>query len=180
MEKCVHHHLIYGSLEDCLTGQILQDTDDERIRQSLFQMMMVEKGYSPQELRARVCIETEFKHHRVVSMIDLVVSVSGKEFMVLRYGPGSLTSRHRSAIAAARIIRDDYQLPFAVVTNGKDAEVLDTISGNVLGDGVDFIPSALWAAEHFEQFVFRDPPVGKQKEYERRILNAFDVDGCCL
>ena len=37
------HHLIYGTLQDYLTGEELTDTDDERIRQDLSRLMVDEK-----------------------------------------------------------------------------------------------------------------------------------------
>lgn len=174
------HHYVYGVIEDCLTKKMIEDTDDERIRQELFRFMMLEKGYKVHELKPRVPIETDFDGTVVVSNIDLVVSCLDKDFMIVRYAAGSLVSRERSAIAAARLVSDTHQLPFAVVTNGRDAELLDTITGKVVANGVNSIPSAFWVQEHLEELSFLAPPVGKRREYEARILNAFDLDRCCL
>lgn len=179
--KCTSgHHYVYGTLQDCLTKKMVEDTDDERIRQKLFRFMLEEKGYTPSNLRTRCTIETTFDDRVVVSTIDLVVSISGREFMVLRYGAGSIVSRERSAIAAARLINTDHQLPLAVVTNGQDAVILDTKTGKEVGDGVNSIPSAHWARAHLEELSFLPPPKDKRYEYECRILNAFDLNRCCL
>lgn len=179
--KCTTgHHYVYGILEDCLTGKMLQDTDDERIRQDLYRFMMEEKGYTARDLKPRVTIETLFDGKTVVSTIDLVVASEGKDVMVIRYAAGSLVSRERSALAAARLISDNHQLPLAVVTNGRDAELLDTKTGKVVGNGVNSIPSAFWVQEHLDELNFLAPPIGKRREYESRILNAFDLERCCL
>jgi hypothetical protein len=174
------HHLVYGTLKDYLTGEELTDTDDERIRQSLSRMMVEQKGYSLKNLEPRNTIESLFNRSFVTSTIELTVSHGGRQFMIIRYGPGSLVSRERSAIAAARILCPAWRIPLAVVTNGEDAELLDTKSGRILGYGLDSIPGAARAGELIETLKFLPPVSDKQREMELRILNAFDLERCCL
>lgn len=173
------HHMVYGTLEDFLTGEELTDTDDERYRQQLARMMVEELGYRKEELEPRRYIESLFSSQFVRSTIELTASLHGKRFLVLRYGPGSLVSRERSAIAAARILEKEYQIPLAVVTNGRDAELLDTATRAVLATGMEAIPSRSQAEELFADLVFLPPLEGKNRERELRILNAFDVEICC-
>lgn len=175
-----HHHLIYGTLHDCLTGEELMDTDDERIRQSLALMMIEEKGFTRDQIRGRATIETLFAKNFVRSTIELVVSLHEKETMILRYGPGSLVSRERAAVAAARVLNKEYRIPLAVVTNGKDAELIDVSSGEVIAYGMDGIPDSVKLGELFSQLDFLPPPDDDHREKELRILNAFDVERCCL
>ncbi len=173
------HHLVYGTLRDYLTGEELTDTDDERYRQQLAEMMVEEKGYAREQLEPRCFIETLFSSQFVRSTIDLTVRYRDKRFMVIRYGPGSLVSRERSAIAAARVLDKKYQIPLAVVTNGKDAELLSTYDGKVLGTGIKCIPKRDEAKIFFDALLFREPLEAKKRERELRILNAFDVEICC-
>ncbi len=175
-----HHHLIYGTLQDCITGEELIDTDDERIRQSLARMMMKEKGFSRNQLKPRVTIETLFARNIVKSTIDLVISIKGKEVMILRYGAGSLVSRERAAIAAARVLNEHYRIPLAVVTNGKDAELIDVQTGKILGYGISAIPDLPELEKLLPNLNFLAPPDENQREKELRILNAFDLERCCL
>lgn len=174
------HHLIYGKLNDYLTGEELVDTDDERIRQSLSKMMVEEKGYHKDQLSPRRYIDTLFSRCFVRSTIEIVVTIADREFLILRYGPGSLVSRERSAIAAARVLNPAYRIPLAVVTNGKDAELLDTSTGKILGYGLDSIPDCQTAAGLLPELVFLAPQDSQQRERELRILNAFDVERCCF
>ena len=174
------HHLIYGTLRDYLTGEELTDTDDERIRQSLAQMMVEEKGYARNELIPRRCIDTLFSRSFVRSVIELTVILKNREFMIIRYAPGSLVSRERAAVAAARILNPSYQIPLAVVTNGRDAELIDTSTGAILGNGVHSIPDRQSAFKIFDNLTFHNPLEGKRKEQEMRILNAYDVERCCI
>lgn len=173
------HHIVYGTLVDYLTGEELADTDDERTRQDLARMMVEEKGYAREDLEPRRAIETLFATQFVRSNITLTVSVEGKRIMVIRYAPGSLVSRERSAIAAARVLEGEYQIPLAVVTNGRDAELLDTGTGQVLAVGMEAIPDCGQARELLPTLVFREGLDDKKRERELRILNAFDVEICC-
>lgn len=174
------HHLIYGVLHDYLTGEELTDTDDERIRQKLTRMMVTDKGYAPLELHPRRYIETLFARCYVRSTIELTIQLQGKDILIIRYGPGSLVSRERAAIAAARVLNRDYQIPLAVVTNGDDAELLDTSTGKILGYGLQSIPDRASATALLDQLEFLPPRPPEARERELRILNAFDVERCCV
>ena len=127
------HHYIYGMTKDYVTGEQIVDTDDERYRQKLARLLVEEKGYDKTDLTPRLKVETLFSKNFVVSTIDLVISLEGKKFFILRYGPGSMVTRERSAIAAARVLEKNYQIPFAAVTNGEDLEFIDVLSAQVLG-----------------------------------------------
>ncbi len=174
------HHLVYGSLQDYLTGEELTDTDDERLRQQLSRLMVEEKGYRKDDLIPRLFIETLFSRSFVRSTIDLTVKLCNKNIMILRYGPGSLVSRERSAIAAARVLDADYQIPLAVVTNLRDAELIDTVTGKILGNGLESIPDRAQLEKLFSTLTFPSRQQDLKLEREMRILNAFDVERCCL
>lgn len=174
------HHLIYGTLTDYLTGEELTDTDDERLRQAIYMMMVEQKGYAKTDLIPRTFIDTVFNHHNVRSLIELTVAVDHIAFMIIRYGPGSLVSRERAALAAARVIHAEYCIPLAVVTNGYDAELLDTYTGKILGNGLNSIPDRTESLALLPRLTFHQKPVGSKLEREKRILNAFDLERCCL
>jgi hypothetical protein len=177
--KVSGHHLVYGTLKDYLTGEELPDTDDERFRQDLERMMVEEKGFSRQELEPRRVIETTFNKIFVRSIIDLTVSVGGKQLFVLRYGPGSLVTREKPALAAARVLEPDYCIPLAVVTNGRDAELLETATGKVLATGMESIPDRKQAEQLLAEFSCSPPDDKSVRERTLRVLNAFDLEVCC-
>lgn len=174
------HHLIYGVLQDYLTGEEITDTDDERIRQQLCRMMVEEKSYRREELQPRLVIDTFFARCFVRSVIDLAVCIDGRQLLILRYGPGSLVSRERSAIAAARVLNPSYVIPLAVVTNGREAEVLETSTGKIRGYGLQSIPDRQTVLQWMAEMAFLPPPDDNKREKEMRILNAFDVERCCI
>jgi hypothetical protein len=173
------HHFIYGTCTDYITGETIVDTDDERCRQELARLLVEEKGYAKSELEPRLCIETLYNKQFVSSTIDITVRVAGKRFMILRFAPGSIVTRERSAIAAARVLEPAYQIPLAVVTNCRDAEVIDTYTGEVLRQGLAGIPGKKEAEDLVKSLRF-DPFIDEiRKDRERRILNAYDVEVCC-
>jgi hypothetical protein len=173
------HHFIYGTCSDYVTGEVIVDTDDERYRQELARLFVEEKGYQKTDLEPRLKIETLFSSNFVVSKIDLVVSLRQKRLFVVRYGPGSLVTRERPALAAARVIDQGYVIPDSIVTNGEDAELLDTRSGKVLATGMEGIPDKSDGLRLLTTAVFTTLPAG-QREMELRILNAFDKEACCV
>lgn len=173
------HHIIYGTLQDFLTGEELPDTDDERYRQQLAMLLVEEKGFNTTELLPRLFIETLFNDQLVKSVVELTVCIAGRRVMIIRYGPGSLVTRERPAIAAARLLDPEYRIPFAVVTNLRDAEFLETKTGKVLSTGMNSIPDRKKLVEMMGGLEFESFPDEMAREREARILNAFDVEVCC-
>ena len=173
------HHLIYGVTEDFVTGESIVDTDDERIRQELARFLVEEKNYAREDLAPRLKIETLFAGQFVVSTIDLTIRLAGRRLMIIRYGPGSLVTRERPAIAAARVLDKGHQIPLAVVTNGREAEIIDTYTGKVISRGLETIPDRTEALAKLDSLEFSPFKDEARRERELRILNAFDVEICC-
>jgi hypothetical protein len=173
------HHYIYGTCTDFITGDTIVDTDDERCRQKLARFLVEAKGYARSDLEPRLCIETLYNGQFVASTIDLTVRRSGKRFMILRFGPGSIVTRERPAVAAARLLEPAYQIPLAVVTNCREAELLDTYTGKVIRYGLDGIPDKREAGELIHTLHFEPFTVESKRDRERRILNAYDIEVCC-
>jgi hypothetical protein len=95
-------------------------------------------------------------------------------FMVIKCSAGSLGSREREIVAAARLL-DEYQIPCAVVSDGKTAVVLDTVTGKKIGDGLEAIPSKQEAIAKLKSFT----PVGfpeNRREREKLIFRTYDIE----
>ncbi len=172
------HHLIYGHLADFLTGENLVDTDDERYRQQLARLLVEDKGFAKAEIEPRLVIETLFAGRFVTSRIDFVIRPAGRRLLLLRYAPGSLVTRERPALAAARVLDPERIIPLTVFTNGEDAELLDSCNGKVLGQGMAAIPNRAGLLAMAAGLACQPLPAGR-REQELRILNAFDVEICC-
>jgi hypothetical protein len=161
---------------DFITGQLFIDTDDEGIRQKIERLLVEDKGYSKKDIEVDREFEIVIGKEINRSKVDLIVSVEEKIFMIIKCARGSLVSREREILSCARIL-DVYQIPLAVITNGEDAEVLDTISGEVIGNGLEAIPSKTQALEAIKKIEFKKLQ-DERIEKEKRIFLAFDSIKC--
>jgi hypothetical protein len=169
--------LIRGDLVDFITGETLQDTHDERYRQKVARLLVVEKGYRKAEIESRRELIVVAGEKRAMVKIDFSVNLSGKTCMIVKYGPGSLVTRHRPALAASRLLAA-YQIPVVVVTNGEDADILDGTSGKVISRGIESIPSKCELESRVKTARF-NPISAEKAEWESRVFYAFEIDGSC-
>ncbi|MGI6656169.1 MAG: type I restriction enzyme HsdR N-terminal domain-containing protein [Desulfobulbus sp.] len=173
------HHLVYGELDDYLTGELLPDTDDERVRQQLARHLVETLGYAKSELEPRRVIDTSFNQMPVRTEITLTARIDGRRLFILRYAPGSLVTREMAAIAAARILEPHYRIPLAIVTNGRDAELLETEHGAVLATGIGCLPDRNQAEQLVRECAFLPFADPKKRDQALRILHLFDQNVCC-
>jgi len=171
------HHLILGEITDILTGEILEDTHDERYRQKLARLLIHNKGYTASEVIPRNELIVRAGEKQAVIRVDLIVNLSEKIGMIIRYGPGSLVTRHRPALAMSRLV-SSYRVPVAVVTNGEDVDVLNALSGKLMGTGFDAIPHRARLKDIMAESDF-SPVSKKQAEMESRIVYCYEIDGSC-
>jgi hypothetical protein len=93
--------------------------------------------------------------------------------MIIIYAPGSLVTRQRPTLATARLL-EDYVIPFAVITNGKDATIMDAKSGKVIGEGLESIPDKQQLQEKMKCITLQRI-ADNQREKEKRILFTMEV-----
>jgi hypothetical protein len=171
------HHLILGEQVDFITGCILCDTHDERYRQRVARLLVEHKGYLKKDIEPRRELFFKAAGKTAMIKIDYTISLFDKICMIVKYGPGSLTTRHRPALAASRLLAL-YTVPIVVVTNGKDADIIDGATGRITRRGLESIPFKSELIEIAETSRFDRLP-DKQIEMEARILYAFEVDDSC-
>jgi hypothetical protein len=171
------HHLILGDLDDVITGEKIKDTLDERYRQKIAQLLINQKGYLKKDIAPRREMMVSAGDCKALLKMDFVINIAGRIGMIIKFGPGSIVTRRRPALAASRIIAP-YQIPLAVVTNGEDAEILDGYSGSVISTGLETIPSK----STLQKRIANDPFSTIEKDrakMESRIVYCFEVDGSC-
>jgi hypothetical protein len=171
------HQLVMGELVDFITGGTLKDTHDERYRQKIGRLLVNRKGYLKTDILPRKSLTVRADEKKAILKIDFVITLAGKVCMVVKYGPGSLVTRRRAALAASRLIAP-YQVPIAVVTNGEDAEIINAASSGVVAQGLDAIP----AKSDLEQIAANEAFIkisDRQAERESRILYCYEVDDRC-
>lgn len=167
-------HLILGELTDFISGRTMVDTHDERARQKIARFLVEQKGYSRDDIETRRRLSLVLNGQNGVVTVDFVLMVDEKAFAIVMFGPGSVVTRERSTLAAARLIEKKYAVPFAVATNGEDAAVLETKTGAVVSRELNGIPSQKEAMKMIGTLAFETMPE-ERLEKEKRILFAFEV-----
>lgn len=171
------HHLVLGTLKDLITGESLPETHDERYRQQIAHRLINELGYAKANITPREQLVIQAGRRRARVPVDFLVAVGNRIAMLIKYGPGSLVTRQRPALAASRLVAD-YQVPVVVVTNGEDAQILDGDTGAINATGLARIPSKLMLAKMATQD--QPKPISPQQAaMEARILYAYEVDDAC-
>ena len=166
----------YTMIADFVTGREVPNVGAEENRQAVEKLLVAEKGYLKEDIEVDVDIAITVGGGPYNSQVDLVVSADGGKtrFMVIKCAAGSLGSREREIVAAARLL-DEYQIPYAVVSDGKTATVLDTVTGKKIGNGLDAMPSkreAITKLKSCTPLAFPD----ERREREKLIFRTYDIE----
>ncbi len=141
-------------------------------------LLLEKKGYQAADVQKRQTFRVELSGEQAFSSVDFLVTVDGKKAMVIKCAAGSLASRERQAVAAARVISSP-PVPLAVVADPVGAEVLNVMTGKVIGEGFGAIP----IKEEMRRMlsgIDTKPLSPDRLEKEKRILLAFDAIKCCV
>ncbi len=171
------HHLILGQLTDFISGVTLDDTLDERHRQWVGRLLVEQKGYAKHHITPRHELSVRVGGKCARLFITYVVTLEDRMAMLIQYGPGSLVTRHRPALAMSRLAAS-YQIPVVVVTNGVNADIISAVDGGIMAQGLANIPNRqqLGALSKLHPWT----TVSRQRvEMESRILMAYEVDDRC-
>jgi len=160
--------------------QELQDGEDfaNDARKMIAYLLREKKGYRPEDVRKGLAFEVKLGQEAFWSSADFIVSVEGRMGMIIKCAAGSLDSRERQAVAAARVI-DSPPVPVAVVADPVTAVVLEVAGGKVIGEGFGAIPTKEQLRSIIAEKAMQ-PLDPKRLEREKRILLAFDAIKCCV
>ena len=170
------HPAFPDTLMDYLSNREIPFSNRDNIRQKLVRTLVEGKGYLKEDISLSGEIRFEMEGLMISSPVDITVGFGGRTLIVFKCASGSVVSRERQIIATARLL-EDYVVPFAVVTNGVDLELLDPISEKIIGEGTASIPGRLELFAISKDFVLR--PSNKRKlVYEQRVLYTYDAMSC--
>ena len=159
-------------MKDYITGKEIPDIGSEANRQVMERFLVEEKDFLKDDIEVSLPIAFEIDGENYQSRVDLVVCVGSRRLMAIKCAAGSLGSREREILAAARIA-DIYQIPFAIVTDGKTAILFDTLSGKKIGEGLQKIPSKRNLSRYVKNAVFLPFPKERLKR-EKLIFRSYD------
>ncbi len=177
-EECtIDHSNIFIKVPCFLTGKLVLDTDRERIRQKIAKYLVNEKGYKISDFELDREIHLEANNEKIVSFVDLVVRINDRSLMIIRCGPGSVITREAGTVAAARLLEEDYIIPWAVQANLFDASFIDVRKKKAVGYGWDSIPARSGLIK-ITSANWPPPKLPKDRvPFERQILYSYDTHG---
>ena len=123
---------------DYITGESVPHVGAEINRQQVERYLVEEKGYRREEILVDAPIQVEIEGDVYRSTVDLVVQINGCPLMAVKCAAGSLGSREREIVSAARLFGPS-PIPLAVVSDGVTATVLDSTTGRPKGSGMEAI-----------------------------------------
>lgn len=161
-------------ITDYITGREIDNVGAEASRQ-IFEKFLVETlGYDKEDIRVDVPLTVQFKGEDYPSAIDLVVYADGRAVIAVTCVAGSIGSYEREILAGARLV-NDVQIPLAISTDGRDAVVLDTLTGETVGKGLDAVPSKEEASKRMTTHT--DTPLDPAKRPgEMIIYRSFNLE----
>jgi len=163
-----------NTITDYITGQSVKNIGPEASRQIFEKFLVQDKGWAKKDIKVDEKIIVQFKGEDYISKIDLIVFCNDKAFMAVTCVAGSIGSYEREILSGARLIFD-YQIPFAVSTDARDAIIMDTLSGKKYGQGLNAIPSKEKAFEMVKSLEYQ-PFDENKKEREMMIYRSFNIE----
>lgn len=181
----MHEVSLSQSIRDYLTGENIVETTYEEFRQALARLLVEEKGWPRERLKSKVGVCFPVAGPEGVKdycrKVDLAVwDERGRPLAIVIFTPGEICSFCRESVAAARLFPGG-PAPVVVLTDMKDALVLESGKGCELGRGLLAVPSWERLAE-LAAGVQTSAPEGERLVREQRILYAYSeylAGGCC-
>jgi hypothetical protein len=163
---------------DSIVREKLKEQDDREAMatadaRGLTLSLLTEKGFSEIEQDPSFDIESSGTMARVST--DFIVRVNGKPFMAVKCSM-ALVSRERHILSFARAAIQEI-IPFAVITDGLNAHLLDTATGRLISEDSKDIPDREKASEMLAGITPQSLPEERLKR-EKMVLLAFESASC--
>ena len=159
-------------IKDYITGKEVPNVGAEENRQTVERYLVEEKGYQKEDLEIDAPLEIDIRGEIYRAVVDIVVTVNGRRLMAVKCAAGSIGSREKEILSAAKLL-ESYQVPLAVVSDGKKATVLDTLSGKSIDEGLDAIPSREEIAHRFKEEDFQPVPENRLEQV-KLVFRSYD------
>lgn len=176
----MHEVSLGGTLRDYLTGEAVERTTYEDLRQALARFLVEERGYPAARLRPRVEVACEVDGACCCRVADLAaMDESSRPLLLVIFCAGAPGTYERESLAAARLVPGG-PAPLVLVTDTHDAVLLATVSGAPLGQGLRAVPTY----ESLCRMAAREPVqvlTPEARLREERILHAYTgfLKTCC-
>ena len=176
----MHEVSLNRLITDYLSGEEIMDTTYEDLRQALARMLVEDKKYPRECVRAKYEIPYVVNGEPQVGVLDLAVfSPTGDPLLALRFCPGEVGTFVRESVAVSRIHLPQ-PFPLIAVTDSMELQMVAAHYGETIAHGFYSIPIWKDLADVAAEYTFA-PLSPERLDKERRILMAYDGLGgpCC-
>jgi 2-hydroxy-3-keto-5-methylthiopentenyl-1-phosphate phosphatase len=146
------------------------------VRRSIWEFLTQQKGFDLKEVEIDPQFKIVLSNCEASVSIDFIVNISSLSFMVIRCVQSAIESWERCVIAFSRAVKE-YQIPYAVVTDGENARIYTMLTGSLVSDSINSLPTHQEAVEQMKDFKKIACPSTKL-EKEKRIIYAFEGIKC--
>jgi hypothetical protein len=146
------------------------------IQKKILDFLIDQKGYLKEDIETNVNFKVELPETSFDVVADIILKINGRRCGVIKCAMNSMESWERYTIALCRVI-ELYKIPFAIVTDGENAKILDSFNGVLISEGLDSLLTRMDLERLIKEIDFLPYPPEKS-EKEKRILYAFDAIRC--
>lgn len=176
----MHETSLGETLRDYLTGESIEATTYEDLRQALARLLVEERGYPSERIIPRLSVRFPVDGEEYCRSIDLTVTTpDSAPLMLVFFCPGQVNTFARESIAAARLVTGG-PAPLVAISDMREAALYAVADGTLLASGMHALPRhadiARIAADH------PVPPMDDvRRAAEQRILHAYSefLKRCC-
>jgi hypothetical protein len=156
--------------------ELIEQVQLEGIKQKVWEFLIKEKQFQKEDIQINPKCRLVLSDCETTVDIDFIIEFSFANFMVIKCAYAAIESWERYIIAVARAIKD-YQIPYAMVTDGEHVKIIDVMNGSLLGDSIERLFNRQEALKIMESF-HKVPYPAEKIERERRIIYAFEGIKC--
>jgi hypothetical protein len=146
------------------------------IKQKILEFLIKERQFKPEEIETDPRFKLTLGDRETTVSIDFVVNLPSASFMVIQCSSGSLEAWERYVTAFSRVVKD-YQIPYAAVTDGEKALIIDVFAGKRIGESLSDLFNRQESLSKMKDFK-KVPCPANRLEKEKRIVYAFESIKC--
>lgn len=146
------------------------------IRHKVWEFLIKEKHFKLAEIEITPEFKINLKDKEINVHTDFLINLNSLSFMAIQCATGALESWERYITSFASVIKD-YMIPFAMVTDGESARIIDVIKGKVIVKSLNELFNHEEALDIMKDFKKIPCPVNRL-EKGKRIVYAFEGIKC--
>jgi hypothetical protein len=131
----MHEVSLGQSIQDYISGQEIESTTYEDLRQAIARLLVEEKGYPKEQLRSKQVIAYEIDAKDFRRAVDIVAyDQDGHPLLVAMFCSGDVSTYVREAVCAGRLVPGG-PAKLALVTDTKKAKLIRVDDAQILEEG---------------------------------------------